>query len=138
MLGGAIGAGVTGLFARPRRATTSSSPKAAAASYSSGPTSQPPTQVKVKASLLSILGVGLGYAAGMFVPNTSTEERLFAEPKAVLSEKLDDFLQANTRGMKMAAVNAFGVSRLSAAALVGLAVLAELLGPPRRSKAGPL
>lgn len=139
MLGGAMGAVLTGLFTRPSKGAVAAPRPLTNGSYSRAPSQQPTTQVKAKAALLSTLGLGLGYVAGMFVPKTPTEERVFAEPKAVLGEKLDDFLKANTRGMKMAAVNAFGASRISATALIGLAVVAELLGPtPSRPKANRL
>ena len=64
----------------------------------------------------------------MFVPKTPAEERLLGEPKAVLSAKLDEFLQQHSRGIKLAAANLFGVSRFSAAMLVAMAAAAEALG----------
>ena len=87
----------------------------------------------MEAALLSTVSVGLGYVGGMFVPKTPAEERLLGEPKAVLSAKLDEFLQQHSRGMKLAAANLFGVSRFSAAMLIALAAAAEALGVSRRS-----
>jgi len=58
--------------------------------------------------------------------------RLLGQPKAVLGQHLDEFLKEHTRGIKMAAANVFGLSRLSATTLVGLAMLAEALGTSRR------
>jgi hypothetical protein len=89
--------------------------------------------------LLSSIGVGLGYIAGMFVPTSSIEERLLSQPKAVLVQRLNEFSKDHTQGMKMAAANIFGISRWSAATLVGLAMLAESLEKPRRqSQSGSL
>jgi hypothetical protein len=93
---------------------------------------RPSVRSQAKAALLSTVGVGIGYAAGIFIPPSATEERLLGEPKAVMSERLDDFLKEHMRGMKLAAANLFGASRLSATTLIGLAMLAEALKPPRR------
>ena len=60
--------------------------------------------------------------------NSTTEERLLGPPKAVLGQHLDEFLKEHTRGIKMAAANVFGLSRLSATTLVGLAMLVEAVG----------
>ena len=68
---------------------------------------------------------------GCFVPTSTAEEHFLGQPKAILSQHLDDFLNDHTQGMKMAAANAFGLSRLSAVTLVGVAMLAEALGKTR-------
>ena len=134
LLGGALGAAVTGLFSRSRRSPSGMSPVTnVVSSGKSGVRS--PLGSQANAALLSSVGVGLGYLAGMFVPASSTEERLLGQPKAVLAQHLDEFLQEHTRGMKMAAANLFGLSRLSATTLIGLAMIAEALGTSaRRSK----
>ena len=127
MLGGIFGATLTGLFSQSRRSQSIASN--INDNYSSvEAVGHPSVRLQAKAALLSSLGVALGYVAGMFVPISSTEERLLGQPKAVLSQHLDDFLKEHTRGMKIAAANVFGISRLSAATLVGLAMLAEALG----------
>ena len=126
LLGGACGAVLTGLFSPSRR----SSPVAPKIDNASSPVkslASPSVGSQANAALLSTVGVGLGYFAGMFVPTSSTEERFLGQPKAVLSQHLDEFLKEHTNGMKMAAANMFGLSRLSGSALVGLAMLAEAL-----------
>jgi drug/metabolite transporter (DMT)-like permease len=134
MLGGTFGVVLTGLFSQSRRSQSIASNLNDNYSSAEG-VGHPSVQLQAKAALLSGLGVALGYVAGMFVPASSTEERLLGQPKAVLSQHLDDFLKEHARGMKIAAANVFGISRLSAATLVGLAMLAEALGNPRgRSK----
>lgn len=131
LLGGAFGATLIGLLSPSRKARSSEAgvidPPATGAAAS------PNAKAQLEAALLSMVSVGLGYVGGMFVPNSPAEERLFGEPKAVLSAKLDDFLQQHARGMKLAAANLFGVSRLSAAMLIALAASAEALGVSRRS-----
>jgi hypothetical protein len=90
---------------------------------------------QVNAGVLSAVGVGLGYFAAMFIPPSAAEDRLLREPKAVLSQRLDEFLQQHSDGMKKATANVLGLSRLSATTLVGLAMLADMLGArPRVSK----
>jgi hypothetical protein len=133
MLGGIFGAVLTGLFSQSR--TSQSSASNINDNISVEAVERPSVRLQAKAASLSSLGVALGYVAGMFVPTSSTEERLLGPSKAVLSQHLDDFLKEHTRGMKIVAANAFGISRLSAATLVGLAMLAEALGNARgRSK----
>ena len=124
MLGGAFGAIVTGLFSRRAPAVTNAAEPAKGVACPSGS--------RANAALLSSVGVGLGYVAGMFIPPSATEDRLLGEPKAVLGQHLDDFLKQHAHGMKMVTANAFGLSRLSATTLVGLAMLADALGAPRR------
>ena len=131
MLGGAFGAVLTGLFSQSR-SSPSVAPKAIDKSTVGEGGLPPSVRSQAKAALLSTIGMGLGYVAGMFVPTSSTEERLFGQPKAVLSERLDDFLKEHMRGMKLAAANLFGASRLSAVTLIALAMLAEALGTTRR------
>ena len=134
MLGGAFGAVLTGLFSPSRRSSSAS--KVTNAAASAQPVARPSIRSNVDAALLSSAGIGLGYVAGMFVPISATEDRLLGQPKAVLGQHLDDFLKEHTQGMKLAVANLFGLSRLSATTLVGLALFAEALGsPPRRSKA---
>lgn len=130
LLGGTVGAFLTGLFspsrrARPVMSKVEDDPRVEGVS---GPT----LRSQANAALLSSVGVGLGYFAGLFIPTTSAEERFLGQPKAVLSERLDEFLQQHTRDMKAAAANAFGISRLSATTLIGLALLAEALGISRQ------
>ncbi len=130
LLGGTVGAFLTGLFspsrrARPVMSKVEDDPRVEGVS---GPT----LRSQANAALLSSVGVGLGYIAGLFIPTTSAEERFLGQPKAVLSERLDEFLQQHTRDMKAAAANAFGISRLSATTLIGLALLAEALGISRQ------
>ena len=127
LLGGAAGAVVTGLFSKRRAALP---PQPASTGLSASAMPKPPLRAHARAVLLSTLGVGLGYFAGLLVPNSAVEEQLVGQPKAVLRERLDEFLQANMRGMKLAVFDLFGVSRLSAAALIGLAVIAQALGGP--------
>jgi hypothetical protein len=133
MLGGAFGAVLTGLFSQSRRSPSEGSKLTNTAS-SVESVAHPSVRLQANAALLSSVGVGLGYVAGMFVPASSTEDRLLGQPKAALSQHLDEFLKEHTRGMKMAAANVFGLSRLSAATLVGLAMLAEALGHPGESQ----
>ena len=134
MLGGALGAAVTGLFSRSGR-TPSEPSQVTNTVLSSKSGASPSVGSKAQAALLSSAGVGLGYLAGMFVPTSSAEERLLGQPKAALAQQLDEFLQEHTRGMKLAAANLFGLSRLSATTLIGLAMIAEALGTStRRSK----
>jgi hypothetical protein len=131
LLGGAFGATLIGLLSPPRKkdlpATGAVDPPGTDAVAS------PTAKAHLGAVLLSTVSVGLGYVGGMFVPKTTAEERLLGEPKAVLSAKLDEFLQQHSRGMKLAAANLFGVSRISAAMLVALAAAAEALGVSRPS-----
>ena len=135
MLGGAFGAVLTGLFSPSPRSSSGSNVTSAASSVQN--VARPSMRSQIDAALLSTAGVGLGYVAGMFVPNSAAEERLLGQPKAVLSERLDDFLKEHTQGMKLAVANLFGLSRLSATMLVGLAMLTEALGSPRKySKPG--
>jgi hypothetical protein len=132
VLGGAVGAVLTGFFAPSRR--SASAPSKITERSSSAPDGLPPNvRSKANAALLSTVGVGLGYVAGMFVPTSTTEERFLEQPKEVLSQHLDEFLQKHTHGMKMTAANAFGLSRLSAVTLVGLAMFAEVVGKARPS-----
>lgn len=131
LLGGAFGATLIGLLSPSRKAR---SPAAEVIDpLAAGAAASPNAKAQLEAALLSTVSVGLGYVGGMFVPNTSAEERLFGKPKAVLSAKLDEFLQQHARGMKLAAANLFGVSRLSAAMLIALAAAAEAFGISRRS-----
>ena len=133
LLGGAAGATVIGLLG-PSRKTRSRT----AATVDVGPLANAgaatTTKIQLEAALLSIVGVGLGYVGGMFVPKTPAEERLLGEPKAMLSAKLDEFLQQHSQGMKLATANLFGVSRFSAAMLIVMAAAAETLGFSGQSK----
>ena len=131
LLGGAFGAVLTGLFSHSRR-SPSVAPRVTNGASPVESVARPSVRSQANAALLSSVGVGLGYVAGMFVPNSATEERLLSQPKAVLGQHLDEFLKQHTRGMKMAAANVFGLSRLSATTLVGVAMLAEALGTSRR------
>jgi hypothetical protein len=126
VLGCALGAAVTGLFSRSKRPAPVTSGVAESPSVPGGGL-QSTLRSQGNAALLSSVGVGLGYVAGMFVPTSSAEERYLGQPKAVLGQSLDDFLKAHSNDMKMAVANAFGLSRLSAVTLVGLAMLAEAL-----------
>jgi hypothetical protein len=130
LLGGAFGATLIGLLSPSRKARSSAA--GVIDPLATGAVESPNAKAQLEAALLSTVSVGLGYVGGMFVPNTSAEERLFGEPKEVLSAKLDEFLQQHSRGMKLAAANLFGVSRLSAAMLIALAAAAEALGVSRR------
>ena len=133
VLGSALGAAATGLLAKSRRPAAPA--KRPVDTIYSGASSVPTAGAQAKAAMLSGLGVGLGYVAAMFVPVTTAEEQWLGQPKAILSAKMDDFLKEHTQGMKRAVADMFGVSRLSAAALVGLAMLSEALGrPPQRAK----
>ena len=129
MLGGALGAATTGLFSRRARSGVAPSVKYAAA-LTKGAVS-PALGSQVNAGLLSAVGVGLGYLVGMFIPPSATEDRLLGEPKVILSQRLDEFLQQHSDGMKKATANVLGLSRLSATTLVGLAMLADVLGARR-------
>jgi hypothetical protein len=131
LLGGAFGATLIGLLSPPRKAKLPAT--GAVDPPGTDAVASPTTKVRLEAALLSTVSVGLGYVGGMFVPETTAEKRLLGQPKAVLSAKLDEFLQQHSRGMKLAAANLFGVSRLSAAMLVALAAAAEALGVSRRS-----
>jgi hypothetical protein len=130
LLGGACGATLIGLLS-PRKANLPAT--GAVETPGTDAVASPTTKAHFEAALLSTVSVGLGYVGGMFVPETTAEKRLLGQPKAVLSAKLDEFLQQHSRGMKLAAANLFGVSRLSAAMLVALAAAAEALGVSRRS-----
>jgi hypothetical protein len=130
LLGGACGATLIGLLS-PRKANLPAT--GAVETPGTDAVASPTTKAHFEAALLSTVSVGLGYVGGMFVPETTAEKRLLGQPKAVLSAKLDEFLQQHSRGMKLAAANLFGVSRISAAMLVALAAAAEALGVSRRS-----
>jgi hypothetical protein len=130
MLGGTLGLALTGFLSRSRRppaapgiADNPSTIKAAV---------RPTMKLKIDAALLSTVSVGLGYVAGMFVPTSAAEEQLLVQPKAILTEHLDEFMKEHARGMKMAAANILGISRLSAATLVGMAMVAEALQKSQR------
>lgn len=127
LLGGAFGAVLTGLLSHSRR-SPSGAPQVRSSASSFESVARPSVRSQANAALLSSVGVGLGYIAGMSVPISAAEERLLGPPKAVLGQHLDEFLKEHTRGIKMAAANVFGLSRLSATTLVGLAMLAEALG----------
>ena len=131
MLGGALGVAVTGLFSRRAPSGVAPSNNYAAAP-TKGVAASPSLGSKVNASVLSVVSVGLGYFAAMFIPSSATEDRLLGEPKAVLKQRLDEFLQQHSDGVKKATANALGLSRLSATTLVGLAMLADVLGASRR------
>jgi hypothetical protein len=130
MLGGALGAAVTGLFSR--RAPSGVAPSGKYSAARTKGVESPSLGSKVNASVLSAVSVGLGYFAAMFIPSSATEDRLLGEPKAVLRQRLDEFLQQHSDGVKKATANALGLSRLSATTLVGLAMLADVLGANRR------
>ena len=134
LLGGAVGATFIGLAARPRKSTGETEPSVS----SRGDVRTPQRKARLEAALLSTVSVGLGYVGGLFVPNTPTEQRLLGEPKAVLSARLDAFLNQHTHAMRMAAAKLFGASQISAAMLVALAAAAETLGVPRRAGRKPL
>jgi hypothetical protein len=128
LLGGAFGATLVGLSAPSRKAS----------SPTTGPSHTPArtpatTKSRFEAAVLSTIGVGLGYIGGMFIPSTQAEERLLGEPKALMSAKLDEFLNQHTQGMKAAASNLFGASRLTAAMLIALAAAAEAFGVSTRT-----
>lgn len=127
LLGGAASATLIGLLS-PSRKTRSRTPAAVDVAPLAGARTTPTTKIQLETALLSAVGVGLGYVGGMFVPKTPAEERLLGEPKAVLSAKLDEFLQQHSHGMKLATANLFGVSRFSAAMLIAMAGAAEALG----------
>ena len=129
LLGGALGAAVTGLLSRSRLSAPKSTNVMAKAPRVESAV-KPTIRAHAKTALLSSFGVALGYVAGMFVPVSATEERWLGQPRAVLRQRLDDFLRDHTQGMKMAAANAFGLSRLSATTLVVLALLIEAVGKP--------
>jgi hypothetical protein len=131
LLGGACGATLIGLLSPLRKANLPAT--GAVDTPGTDAVASPTTKAHFEAALLSTVSVGLGYVGGMFVPETTAEKRLLGQPKAVLSAKLDEFLQQHSRGMKLAAANLFGVSRISAAMLVALAAAAEALGVSRRS-----
>ena len=126
-LGGACGAVLTGLFSKSRRSPAAQIPSTTAASVDRQ-TVRPSMGSQANAALLSGAGIGLGYLAGMFVPTSNVEERFLGQPKAILAQRLDDFLKEHTHGMKQATANLFGISRLSATTLIGVAMLAEVLG----------
>jgi hypothetical protein len=127
LLGGAAGATLIGLLG-PSRKTRSPAAAAVDAEPLVSASASPRTKSQLEAALLSAVGVGLGYVGGMFVPKTPAEERLLGEPKAVLSAKLDEFVQQHSHGMKQATANLFGVSRFSASMLIAMAAAAEALG----------
>ena len=137
LVGGALGATVTGLFASSKRRPRASEAFQTKSDANATPSAivRPPTKAQLEAALLSTASVGLGYVAGMFIPNTPLEEKYLGAPKAAVSTQLNGFLEQHMQSMKLAAANLFGVSRLSAAALIGLAVAAETLGVTRRQKA---
>jgi hypothetical protein len=131
LIGGAVGATLIGLLSPSRKTPPQT---AVDVEPAAGNGASPTTKSQLEAALLSTVSVGLGYIGGMFVPNTRAEEKLLGEPKAVLSAKLDEFLQQHAHGMKLAAANLFGVSRLSAAMLIAMAAAAEALGVSGRSR----
>ena len=119
LLGGAFGATFIGLMARPRKASPSAEP----AGSPRGRPKSAKSKARFEAALLSTLSVGLGYFGGLFIPNTPTEQKLLGEPKALLSARLDAFLNQHTRGMQMAAANS----------IWRLAAVGRHVGRPRRS-----
>ena len=128
ILGGAMGSVVTGWLLRSPQKEFVARPQAEKVSAGAiTPSSRWSHSLTVVVTAISI---GLGYVAGMLIPNSPAEERLFGQYKAVLSELLDGFLREHARGMKLAAANLFGASHLSATALLGLAMLAEAFANP--------
>jgi len=134
LLGGAVGAVATGMFAKPNQSkrAVSDTPASTTLEVSVAAVSKPPLRKQVQAGLLSAVGLGLGYVAGLMVPSTSVEESYLEQPKAILRQQLNSFVDANTQGMKQAALNLFGASRLSATALIGLAIIGQALLPPQQ------
>ena len=131
LLGGALALAMTGMFSRSRPDALPRAGLEAEASHvirSAQDESRPTVKSHIRAALLSGTGLGLGYLAGMFVPATTAEDRFLREPKAMLSEHLNQFANRNAEGMKSSIANAFGVSRMSGTILVGIALLAEALG----------
>jgi len=133
LLGGAFGATLIGLLSPSRKARSPAT--GVTDPLATGAAASPNAKAQLEAALLSTVSIGLGYVGGMFVPKTPAEERLLGAPKAVLSAKLDEFLEQHSRGMKLAVANLFGVSRFSAAMLIALAASAEALGVSKRSAA---
>jgi hypothetical protein len=126
LLGGAVGATLIGIFSprKPRVRGSEPSDPMLANEKPAGPG----TKAQLEAALLSTASVGLGYVGGMFMPSTPLENKYLGAPKAAISAQFDAFLNQHVQGMKLATANLFGVSRLSAAALIGLAAAAEILG----------
>jgi hypothetical protein len=129
VLGGALGAASISYYPRPPR-SASPSPKNKSIAPSTDIVAKLALRSRAFAALLSALSIGLGYVGGMYVPVSTTEERLLGQPKAVLREHLDDFLTEHARGMKLVVANAFGLSRWSAVCLVAMALLVEAVGKP--------
>ena len=144
LAGGALGAIATSYFSSrvaPPASARERSSKLAAKRFdvAEAPLPQsrpaaPPQRVPAKAVALSILGVGFGYLGGLLLPETPTEDRMLAQPKAILRDNLDRFLQAHTNGMKQSAFALFGASRYSAATLIGLGLLAQAMAAPATGK----
>lgn len=83
--------------------------------------------------MLSTTSVALGYVGGMFIPKTPLEDKYLGPPKAAARAQLDAFLDQHMQSMKLAVANLFGVSRLAATTLIGLAAAAEALGIAKKS-----
>jgi hypothetical protein len=100
------------------------------------PAPTPSLTSQATAAAIGALGLGLGFAGSAFVPKTHAEEQLLSEPKAILKERVDQLLNQHARGMTSAAWGLFGASRLSAAMLLGLALVAEVIKQPPSAKPG--
>lgn len=138
LLGGAVGAVVTGMVTKPRITHSASATAPAGLSANGTATSRPNVRKQLQAGLLSAVGLGLGYVAGHMVPSTSVEDAYLGQPKEILRQQLNGFIETNTQGMKKAALNIFGASRLSATALIALAIVGQaLLSPQQKVKRDP-
>ncbi len=143
LAGGALGVLATSLFSKrgPPAASVAREPRDAAKGVEGAKLAVPqsvaaaaPQRAPAKAVALSILGVGFGYLGGLLLPETPTEDRMLAQPKAILRDNLDRFLQSHTNGMKHSAFALFGASRYSAATLIGLGLLAQAMAAPTTGK----
>ncbi len=79
----------------------------------------------IKTLLLSIMGISTGYFLGAAIAPATVERHQPGQPSNELRHSLDRFVDAYAMGMKKTAANLFGVSRLAAAGLVFMAVVAN-------------
>jgi hypothetical protein len=86
---------------------------------------KPSLSTELKAAALSALGIGLGYVAGSAVPRSKVEDEFFGPVREVVSRETSKFIDTHAEGMKQSAANLFGLSRIAAATLATLAVIAD-------------
>jgi hypothetical protein len=125
LLGGTI-VSVLMMMARPPRRRDPVMPVIAADVEAALRASEKPSlSTELKAAALSALGIGLGYVAGSAVPRSKVEDEFVGPVREVVSRETSKFIDTHAEGMKQSAANLFGLSRIAAATLATLAVIAD-------------